>query len=95
MSAVSRFRQRGQGNSGLVFGAFALIALFFLLTEHRAHLLGWLPFLLLLACPLLHLFHGHGGHAPHGEDARSAPEEGKADGKTVSAPDASGSSHHH
>jgi hypothetical protein len=32
-----------------------------MLTEHRAHVLGALPFLLLLACPLLHLFH-HGGH---------------------------------
>ncbi len=33
------------------------IAAFYLITEHRAHLLGWLPFLLILACPLLHLFH--------------------------------------
>ncbi len=41
--------------------AFLAIGGFFLLTEHRAHVLGALPFLLLLACPLLHLFH-HGGH---------------------------------
>jgi len=48
---------------------FLAIAVFFLWTEHRAHLLGALPFLLLLACPLLHLFHhgGHGGHGGHGE----------------------------
>lgn len=39
---------------------FLLIAGFFLVTEHRAHLYGALPFLLLLACPLLHLFHRHG-----------------------------------
>lgn len=33
-------------------------------TEHRAHLLGALPYLLLLACPLMHVFmhRGHGGH---------------------------------
>jgi len=33
--------------------------------DHRVHLLGALPFLVLLACPLMHLFmmHGHGGHA--------------------------------
>lgn len=45
--------------------AFLAIAGFFLLTEHRAHLLGALPFLLLLACPLMHLFmhHGHGDHS--------------------------------
>lgn len=40
---------------------FLAIAGFFLLSEHQAHMLGALPFLLLLACPLLHLFH-HGRH---------------------------------
>ncbi len=46
-----------------MFGGFLLVALFFLLTEHRAHLFGILPWLLVLACPLMHLFgHGHGGH---------------------------------
>jgi hypothetical protein len=50
--------------------AFGLIAAFFLLSEHRAHALGVLPYLLLLACPLLHMFsHGHhagdGSHAAH------------------------------
>lgn len=44
-----------------VFWGFALIAAYFLLTEHRAHVVQFLPFVLLLACPLLHLFHRHGG----------------------------------
>ena len=46
----------------LVMGA---IAAYFLLSEHRAHFFGALPFLLLLACPLMHVFmhHGQGGHA--------------------------------
>ena len=35
--------------------------------KHRAHVISYLPFLLLLACPLLHLFHGHGGHEAHSE----------------------------
>ena len=48
---------------------FLLIAGFFLFTEHRAHLLGILPYLLILACPLMHLFH-HG----HGHHGGSAPE---------------------
>lgn len=39
----------------------ALIAAFYLLREHWGHALGALPYLLLLACPLLHLF-GHGRH---------------------------------
>ncbi|HHM05486.1 MAG TPA: DUF2933 domain-containing protein [Gammaproteobacteria bacterium] len=50
-----------RSRSGLVLIGFALIAGFFLLSEHRAHVLGWLPWLILLACPLLHLFM-HGGH---------------------------------
>jgi hypothetical protein len=57
--------------SGLVLIGFLVIAGFFLVTEHTAHLLGILPFLLLLACPLLHFFHGGhgGGHGgTHGGD---------------------------
>ena len=38
---------------------------FFLLTEHRAHLFGILPYLFLLACPFMHFFM-HGGHGKHG-----------------------------
>ena len=49
---------------------FLAIAAFFLVAEHKAHLSGYLyylPYLLLLACPLLHVFM-HGGHGgpPHG-----------------------------
>lgn len=50
---------------------FAAIALFFFWEEHQAHLLGVLPYLILLLCPLLHLFmhrgHGHGrdNDGPH------------------------------
>mgnify|MGYP001016303226 CR=1 FL=1 len=41
------------------------VAAYFLLTEHLAHVVGALPFLLLLACPLMHVFM-HGGHGGHG-----------------------------
>lgn len=41
---------------------FGAIAAFYLLTEHTAHFFGALPYLLLLACPLMHLFMHHGGH---------------------------------
>lgn len=61
--------------------AFLAIAGFFLLTEHRAHAFGALPYLLLLACPLLHLLHrGHGGqtHAGGGHQHVSSPEKGGA-----------------
>ena len=46
----------------LVIGA---VAMYFLLREHRSHFFGALPFLLLLACPLMHTFM-HGGHGEHG-----------------------------
>lgn len=51
---------------------FLGVAGFFLVTEHRAHLLGFLPFVLVLACPLMHLFHhrGHGANAPEDGQAR-------------------------
>ena len=47
-----------------VFVLFAIVAGFFLLAEHRAHVLPYLPWLFLAACPLMHMFmhHGHGGH---------------------------------
>jgi hypothetical protein len=57
---------------GLVLCGFLAIAGFFLLTEHTAHVYGALPYLLLVACPLMHLFmhHGHGDHE-HGGDRGS------------------------
>jgi hypothetical protein len=53
-----------------VFFAFVAIAAYFLIAEHRAHLSGllyYLPFLLLLLCPLMHIFM-HRGHHQHGSD---------------------------
>jgi hypothetical protein len=51
-----------RSRSALVFLGFAAIALFFLWEEHKAHILGFLPYGLLVLCPLLHFFHGgHGG----------------------------------
>ena len=61
-------------SSWWVLLAFLAIAAFFVLTEHRAHAWGLAPYLLLLACPLLHFFmHGrHGGHGGHGPDGSGA-----------------------
>lgn len=42
------------------------IATYFLLSEYRAHFLGALPLLLLLSCPLVHVFM-HRGHGAHGD----------------------------
>ncbi len=40
-----------KSRSGVVFLGFAAIALFFLWNEHKAHILGALPYVLLLMCP--------------------------------------------
>ena len=57
--------------AGLVFIGFAIIAGALLFTEHRAHVLGVLIWLPLLACPFMHMFmhHGHGGHGDHGQQS--------------------------
>jgi len=49
------------------FLALAVVGGYFLWTEHQAHLLGALPYLILLLCPLMHIFmhRGHGGHGNH------------------------------
>ena len=49
----------------IALASLAVIAAFYLLREHWGHALGLIPYLLLLACPLLHLFQGHGGHGRH------------------------------
>lgn len=59
---------------------FLAIAGFYLVTEHTAHLFGALPYLLLLACPLMHIFM-HRGHGRHGssEGANKGPSDGQSD----------------
>lgn len=52
-------------------------AVIYMVVRHNEHLVQLFPFLLILACPLMHLFgHGHGGHgrghADHSGDAGSA-----------------------
>jgi hypothetical protein len=68
-----------RSRSGIVLLGFLAVAAFFLLTEHTAHVFGALPWLLLLACPLMHLFmhggHGHGGHGARGNDT-DRPDRG-------------------
>lgn len=54
-------------------GALAVLG-FLVYTGHSAHLLGFLPYLFILACPLMHVFM-HGGHHNH----HSADNGGKAE----------------
>ena len=65
-------KQRMLSKSKLVLIGFMIVAGYFLFTEHRAHLGGvlyYLPFLFLLACPLMHIFmHGEHDHGNSGND---------------------------
>jgi hypothetical protein len=59
---------------GIAFLVIATIAGYFLIKEHTAHVAGILPFLLLAACPLMHVFmhrgHDHRGH-DHSENTQN------------------------
>jgi hypothetical protein len=67
-----------RSRSGIALLAFLAIAGFFVVTEHTAHVFGVLPYLLLLACPLMHFLHR--GHRPgHGGRDGAAPRtDGRA-----------------
>jgi len=61
-------------------GIFMLVAgvvgIYYLLTEHLTHVTQAIPYLFLLACPLMHLFgHHHGGHGGHG--GHGEPRQGE------------------
>jgi hypothetical protein len=65
-----------RSRNGIVLVGFLAIAAYFLRTEHRAHVVQYLPFALVLLCPLLHFFHGgHGGQG--GRDGSGEGRSGK------------------
>ena len=57
-----------QPRTNWILIGFLAVAAFFLITEHTAHVLGALPYLILLLCPILHfvMHRGHGAHGGHG-----------------------------
>jgi hypothetical protein len=64
------------------FIGFCVIAALFFIYEHTTHVLGVPPYLLLLACPLMHLFmhhgYGHGGHQHDANDSHAGKESDHA-----------------
>jgi len=75
MSNDSRGKGFLSSKSNLVLIAFIAVSGIFLVAEHRAHVIEWLPFVLLAACPLMHLFHGHGGHGGQGKGEQRKDHE--------------------
>lgn len=66
----SAWRARGR----FVFLTFGVIGAFFLVAEHRAHVLPWLPWVFLAVLLLTYgfMYRGHGGH----EGPRAVPGGG-------------------
>lgn len=63
---------------GIFMLAAGAVGIYYLLTEHLTHVGQAIPYLVLLACPLMHLFgHRHGGHRGHDQD-RPAPDDADA-----------------
>lgn len=62
-----------------------LAAGYFLVMRHWQHVLAFAPYLILLACPLMHVFMhgGHGRHAGHhgGDTEDAAYRRGLEEGK--------------
>ena len=61
--------------AGLALLVACAVIGFYLLTEHTAHLLGALPFLLVLACPVMHVFMHRGGGHHHGSTRNTNDEQ--------------------
>ena len=60
----------------IALGMLLVIALFYLAREHYGHVSQALPYLILLLCPLMHLFgHHHGGHSHHSDPAADQVEQ--------------------
>lgn len=60
---------------GLLF--FGAVSTYLLLSEHRAHFLGALPLLLLLSCPLVHVFMHHGHRHAEGRPGYGKRDDGR------------------
>ena len=70
---VARPRSFASIRFDFVLLGFFIIAGFLLFTEHRAHVLGALIYVLPFACLFMHMFR-HGGHGGHGNHARNDRE---------------------
>lgn len=74
--------------SGLVMLGFLAVGGYFLWTEHQVHTIAALPWLLIGACLVMHLFMhgGHGGHGGHSGDADTGSGDDKPEGDSRRAP---------
>jgi hypothetical protein len=69
-----------RSRAGIACLVFIAVAAFYLLTEHTAHVFGYLPYALILLCPLMHIFmqSGHGGRKDHAGHDSHATEDSQS-----------------
>ncbi len=69
--------------SKITLYVFLGIIAFFLITEHRAHVIPLLPWAFLLLCPFMHLFM-HGGHGGGEDQSGSGSNNNSLQNKEIS-----------
>lgn len=74
MNNIHKVEQKAPVGTMIWIG-FTAIGIVLLFLFHGTHVFNYLPYLLLLACPLLHLFM----HRGHGSDDRSNKEQAGQD----------------
>lgn len=83
MTATTGLARAAHSKTTYLIGSGVLIAavIFMLWEEHDAHILGALPYAILLLCPLMHVFM-HGGHHGdgHGGEGRRSGEHSSESG---------------
>ncbi len=62
MEEMETFRSFLGSRSGLIASILVAALGVYLIVTHTGQVLGALPYLLLLLCPLMHLFGHHSGH---------------------------------
>ncbi|RCU51043.1 DUF2933 domain-containing protein [Corallincola holothuriorum] len=68
-----------RSRTGIITIFVTIAVSYFIVTEHRAHAIAFLPYLILLLCPLMHLFM-HRGHGHHGSNSNNdSPQNKKMD----------------
>lgn len=65
-----------RSKAGVILIMLIAIGAFYLVREHFGHVSPYLPYLILLVCPVMHFFGlGHGGHSRHGHPTETHIDE--------------------
>lgn len=67
--------ERWRSPAGIFMLAAGAVGVYYLLTEHLTHVTQAIPYLVLLACPLMHLFGHRHGHGDHGHNQHSGRKD--------------------